>query len=119
MTQEQLEKFTNILAEEEAIVRKELADVAIQDPLMKNVFQSKPADYGSEDGKEDSVGEMIASEVNNAMEYELKQRLDEILKAQEKLKTGHYGICDKCGEEIPEERLLAVPMTLFCINCAE
>lgn len=119
MTTEQLEKFGQLLEKEESIVRKELADVAVQNPEMENVFETKPADYGSEDGEEDSAGETIASEVNNAMEHELKNRLDEILKAQEKLKTGHYGICDKCGQEIPEERLLAVPMTSFCINCAE
>ncbi|MBI4457068.1 MAG: TraR/DksA family transcriptional regulator [Acidobacteria bacterium] len=30
-----------------------------------------------------------------------------------------YGICEMCGEEIPEARLRAVPWTRLCVACKE
>jgi len=45
--------------------------------------------------------------------------LKEIDYALEKIKNGTYGICEGCGEEIPEERLCAIPWTRFCAKCAE
>lgn len=37
--------------------------------------------------------------------------------ALEKLEQGQYGVCDKCGQEIPEERLEIVPFTTMCVDC--
>ncbi|OGO06939.1 MAG: hypothetical protein A2Y73_06040 [Chloroflexi bacterium RBG_13_56_8] len=31
---------------------------------------------------------------------------------------GQYGICEMCGQTIPEERLEIVPETTLCVNCA-
>jgi RNA polymerase-binding transcription factor len=33
------------------------------------------------------------------------------------LEQGRYGTCDKCGEEIPVERLKAVPFATYCVDC--
>ena len=35
------------------------------------------------------------------------------------LDAGEYGICEDCGEPIPEPRLRAVPYATLCIECAE
>jgi len=35
----------------------------------------------------------------------------------EKIKKGKYGICEKCGKKIPEERLKAFPEARFCMKC--
>ncbi|MBI5237798.1 MAG: RNA polymerase-binding protein DksA [Deltaproteobacteria bacterium] len=37
--------------------------------------------------------------------------------ALEKIDNGTYGICESCGEEISEKRLLARPVTTCCIEC--
>ena len=34
-----------------------------------------------------------------------------------RIEKGTYGICEKCGEEIPLKRLQIVPYTRFCIKC--
>ena len=39
--------------------------------------------------------------------------------ALQKIKEGTYGICEGCGEDIPEERLCAIPWTRFCAKCAQ
>lgn len=40
------------------------------------------------------------------------------IRALAKLEEGTYGTCDKCGTEIPEGRLHAVPSSVLCIECA-
>lgn len=35
-----------------------------------------------------------------------------------RLEAGSYGICAKCGEEIAEARLEALPTAALCISCA-
>ena len=34
-----------------------------------------------------------------------------------RLEAGTFGICEECGEEIPAKRLMARPVTSFCIEC--
>ena len=55
--------------------------------------------------------------------YELRIRDRErrlILKMKEaiqRIDNGTFGICDDCGEEISEKRLMARPVTTQCIDC--
>jgi DnaK suppressor protein len=44
--------------------------------------------------------------------------LEDVERALQKLDDGTYGICDRCGALIPEERLEARPWTSLCISCA-
>ena len=44
--------------------------------------------------------------------------LADVERALEKLDDGTYGICDRCGTQIPEERLEARPWTSLCVRCA-
>lgn len=118
MNPQDLEKLTQLLAEEETRVRKELMEVAVKDPA-SGEFQPIPADYEGDVREDDIAREAIVTETNTALEQELKHNLEDILKAQEKLKTGHYGVCEKCGIDIPVERLLVEPMAPFCIKHAE
>lgn len=46
---------------------------------------------------------------------ETARRID---RALEKLAEGSYGICDRCGRRIPEERLEAIPWTAQCVSCS-
>jgi RNA polymerase-binding transcription factor DksA len=45
--------------------------------------------------------------------------IKEIEHALNKMQSGSYGICEYCGEEIPHERLLAIPWTRYHAHCAE
>jgi len=49
----------------------------------------------------------------------LRQRLREARVALERIDKGTYGICESCGNEIPSERLDAVPSTRFCMACKQ
>jgi DnaK suppressor protein len=47
------------------------------------------------------------------------QRLRSIEDALKAIDTGQYGECVRCGEDIKEKRLRAVPWTTLCIRCQE
>lgn len=51
----------------------------------------------------------------------IKRHIEDMLKkinySLERVKKGTYGICDNCGKNINMERLLALPVTIFCISC--
>jgi len=47
------------------------------------------------------------------------QTLKKVDKSLQLLAEDNYGICQKCGKEISEERLNAIPYTWFCKECGE
>ena len=50
-----------------------------------------------------------------AVHERLQDTLAEVVRAEEKLTEGSYGICDVCGEPIPPERLEALPWATLCV----
>ena len=47
-------------------------------------------------------------------ETEMLHRINEAL---ERIESGIYGICEDCGEEIPENRLATMPLARLCLEC--
>lgn len=47
----------------------------------------------------------------------LKSQLDDIDAALVHIEAGTYGICDRCGEEIGEDRLEFRPASILCVSC--
>lgn len=48
----------------------------------------------------------------------LRHELAEVEKALAMIEAGTYGVCEACGNQIPDARLEALPTTRRCINCA-
>jgi RNA polymerase-binding transcription factor len=42
----------------------------------------------------------------------------DVVRALEKIEDGTYGLCDRCGAAIPDERLEARPWSVLCVSCA-
>ncbi len=57
-------------------------------------------------------------ELVRALEQEGRQELRQINNALQRLENEEYTICSSCGGEIGEQRLLAIPYTDLCIECA-
>ena len=58
-------------------------------------------------------------DVLNALSIETKDMVMRIDGALLRIQSGEYGLCLRCGCEIPVERLQAIPYAEHCINCAE
>lgn len=48
-----------------------------------------------------------------------RKLLLDIDEALRKIREGTYGICEECGEEIAEKRLLVLPTATLCVDCKE
>jgi RNA polymerase-binding transcription factor DksA len=67
----------------------------------------------------EAVQDAMAKTETLATREILVSRLKALSRAQEKAQEGTYGLCDICGEAIPQKRLRAVPAAAHCLGCAE
>ena len=113
------------VAKVESVTAKDLKQI-------KTLLQSKINDLLAEAGK--TVIDMAGQEeklpdlndrASQEAELNLEIRMRErerklIVKMREtigRIDAGEYGICEECGESIGVKRLLARPVTTFCIDC--
>lgn len=62
---------------------------------------------------------MSSKSVNEAALTSARQRLTKLKYALANLNDEAFGICVECGDPIPVARILAVPETNRCVECAE
>ena len=83
---------------------------------------SAPPDSSETIGFGKRVGDGTAMAVeryaNVAVHDRLRATLADVVRAQDKLAEGSYGRCDRCGDDIDEERLVARPWAIRCLRCA-
>jgi DnaK suppressor protein len=67
------------------------------------------------------VSDQASAEVDQNFSMRIKEREQKLLKkideALDRLNKNVYGICERCEEEIPYQRLKARPVTTLCIAC--
>jgi DnaK suppressor protein len=71
--------------------------------------------FDEESGEGDTLN--VERERDLALSAQAMGAVDEIDKALLKIEAGTYGICEKCGEPIPRERLRALPYAALCVRC--
>ncbi|WP_327000637.1 TraR/DksA family transcriptional regulator [Dactylosporangium sp. NBC_01737] len=54
-----------------------------------------------------------------AMTVNVRQSLEQITGALERIAQGRYGNCDRCGMPIPRERLQVLPHARCCVPCQQ
>jgi DnaK suppressor protein len=47
------------------------------------------------------------------------ERVGQVERALERLEAGSYGWCERCGAQIPVERLAAFPSATLCVTCKQ
>ena len=67
---------------------------------------------------EDRATEIEGDEVLGALEGSAVGEIDDIRAALKRIEDGSYGVCSRCGEDIDERRLKALPYATVCIQCA-
>src|SRR5688500_5105102 len=64
----------------------------------------------------DVATETVEREQDDSLREHAAAELEEIDAAMARLEAGAYGSCERCGIEIPEERLAIRPHTRFCVK---
>ncbi|RDU36106.1 molecular chaperone DnaK [Neobacillus piezotolerans] len=116
LTTNQLNSLKYLLKEEEKALEKQLE--------MKDGYGDRDKDetetvgeLSSYDNHPADLGtELFEREKNFALDGHADSQLEKVKEALAAFEDGSYGVCRECGEEIPYERLEAVPSTLYCVE---
>ena len=103
-----------LLEERDTYTRQASALRAEADELARD---REPGDvqFDEESGQGDTMN--VERERDLALSAQAMDAVAEIDKALEKLADGTYGICERCGQQIPKERLRAIPWAALCVQC--
>jgi DnaK suppressor protein len=71
--------------------------------------------FDEESGEGDTIA--VERERDLALSAQASAAVEEIDLAIEKVHKGGYGVCDRCGKDIPKERLRALPYAALCVTC--
>lgn len=75
-----------------------------------SMYDNHPADMGTA---------LFDCEKDRALNEHAESEMKKIALALEAIENGTYGQCKVCHKDIPFERLLIVPYTLYCVEHAE
>ena len=118
MNNKKLQELKEKLDKEKSSLQKELETFATEDKNLKHNWDAKYPNR--EDGdKDDEADEVQEYDNMLALEHSLELKLKDVKSALEKIENGTYGVCENCGKEISEERLLVCPEAKTCLNCPE
>jgi len=111
-----IEELKTKLEKEKESLEKELKSFATEDKNLKHNWDAKYPNR--ENGNMEEEADEV-QEYDNlvSLEHNLELKLKDVDLALEKMKNEKYGICEKCGKEIEEERLRAVPEAKMCMKC--
>lgn len=109
MNERQLKKFRDVLI-------KKMAN-------LMGVAEDTVSRMSAGDGTFPDPLDRAMTEANTSIELRTRDRerklISKIQKAIQKTEDGSYGICEECGDEITENRLMVRPETTLCISCKE
>jgi DnaK suppressor protein len=95
--------------------------LALAEELRGDAARSREESYGAlagpvTDTADEAVADLLADLDNAELSRDLAE-LRALEAARERLAQGGYGVCAKCGDDIPFQRLSAEPAALRCIAC--
>lgn len=117
MNKELLEKLKGALEEQKKSLVKELESFAKEDKNLSDNWKAKYPNRDNGGNMEEEADETQEYDNLISLEHSLELKLKDVNSALEKIKNGDYGTCEKCGKEIEEERLKAVPEAKLCMKC--
>jgi RNA polymerase-binding transcription factor len=99
-----------VLEEQQRSLRREIDELGA-DPDTDEVAFDADAGFSDRSHSTEERSRVIATA------QALRSNLRDVERALAKLDDGSYGLCDRCGKPIGEERLDAIPWALLCIDC--
>jgi RNA polymerase-binding transcription factor DksA len=74
------------------------------------MYRFHPADLGTEAMEQET--QFLLASVEGRRLYEIDQALSRLIRDPER-----FGVCDRCGRDIPLQRLEVVPEATLCADC--
>lgn len=106
------------LQKQKSIIENEQKKILKQIDVLKEEDPFSDPDHASDNAAVDTdVREQVGHETVEAQIKDLNRRLSDLKIVIQRFGKGYYGVCERCGEDIPEPRLKLVPEARFCIEC--
>jgi RNA polymerase-binding transcription factor DksA len=105
------------LLDEQAELREQLS--TIEEDSFAATQSEMVGDVGLDDESADAGTATFEREKDLSIEQNVRDLLDKIGRALERIDTGTYGICDRCGKPIEKARIKALPYVDLCIKDAQ
>jgi DnaK suppressor protein len=77
----------------------------------------EPGDIQFDDESGEGGTMTVDRERDLALSAQARLAVEEIDHAVAKIAAGTYGLCERCGKEIPRARLKALPHARLCVEC--
>jgi len=108
--------------DQEFLEKMENSLISLKTEIVNNLIASNEDFKEIMDGEEpkdlaDIASDDIDRKMIEAIGAQELKRLKLIESAITRIKQGKYGHCIKCGKRIPQDRLIAIPYALMCIEC--
>ncbi|MFC1687978.1 TraR/DksA family transcriptional regulator [Patescibacteria group bacterium] len=111
-----LQQMTKKLAEEKKQLEGQLEELAgFSSSSKKKEGGVQWTEIGSKD--DENAAEVTTYQDKLSLETNLRNSLEDVNAALEKIDAGTYGVCSSCGNEIQMKRLEIVPSATLCIEC--
>jgi len=108
----------SFLAKQKSLIEEERKKITIQIENLKKEDPFSDPDHASDNAAVDTdVREQVGHDTIEAEIKDAQRRLKDLGTALELLKKGRYGVCERCGGDIPVARLELVPEAHYCIEC--
>jgi DnaK suppressor protein len=110
------------LVEQRALLLEERTSYTRQAEELKAEADSLALEHEPGDVQFDEEGgEGGTSNVDRELDLVLSAQawaaITEIDRALAKIDAGTYGVCEQCGQDIPQARLRALPYAALCVGC--
>jgi DnaK suppressor protein len=112
MVEARYESIKGSLEDERAAVERQLAEHNLAP-------EGDTVEVDVDEGFADSAQATTERSEFLALVEQLRSHRAEIVAALERLEDGTYGKCENCGQEIPIERLEALPTARLCVTCKQ
>lgn len=89
-------------------LQNEIREMGVAQEIERGSLSNHMADDGSNVWEQERI---------LTMSNDLQDLLNQVADAEDRLRRGVYGDCERCGKPINPERLEAFPWVRFCIEC--
>ena len=111
MDQATIDDIRARLEEEKAGVERQLAD--------QGASPGGDVEVAVDEGFADSAQATMERSQQLSLIEKLRDQHGEVAAALERIQSGAYGRCERCGRQIDEERLEAIPTSRLCVACKQ
>lgn len=117
LTKAEIASLRTQLLEEKDELTAQLS--SIEEETFSETQSEMDGDVGLDDEVADAGTSTFEREKDLSIENNVRDLLQKIDRALERMDAGTYGVCERCGKPIPKARIKALPYADLCIADAQ